>query len=76
MSFCLKLYGLPGGNQVDGLPPAASDRRASCSLKVIRLLVELVRPGSDYGPIRKFFWGFAFLGCLRLSILRFHAIAT
>ena len=21
---CMKLYGLPGGNQVDGLPPAAS----------------------------------------------------
>ena len=25
--FCLKLYGLPGGEQVDGLPPAASDKK-------------------------------------------------
>ena len=24
MFSCLKLYGLPGGEQVDGLPPAAS----------------------------------------------------
>ena len=24
MFSCMKLYGLPGGNQVDGLPPAAS----------------------------------------------------
>ena len=25
MFSCMKLYGLPGGNQVDGLPSAASE---------------------------------------------------
>ena len=30
--FCLKLHGLPGGEQVDGLPPAASGLMRQTSL--------------------------------------------
>ena len=44
--FPLLSLGLPGGDLVDGLPPAAS--------KVIRLLVELVGLAGDYETIRKF----------------------
>ena len=69
MFSCMKLYGLPGGEQVDGLPPAASrlDRRASCSLKVIRLLVQLVGLEFDYGLFHKF--GEVFLKKLSFSCI-------
>ena len=52
MFFSLLPLGLPGGDQVDGLPPAAI-RTGSLGIPV------------DYGLIRKKFWVFVFLACLR-----------
>ena len=46
--FCLKLYGLPGGEQVDGLPPAASRKKHTFML----LLSKVIRGWGSRNPRR------------------------
>ena len=57
--LCLLPLGLPGGNQVDGLPPAAS---SDCVCSLLQKVIRIGRPWSrgDYGTIQKIEAAFQF----------------